>query len=101
MHVNPSEAELPKLKSERFEFTESLNAGVDMRLLSETVVSALGVKFHSNPIVSCVMRWLFIVSAIYIFHIFFSSCRTIYRAGWKACRVRQKRVWFDWRKKRF
>jgi hypothetical protein len=90
MHVNASETKLPKLESERFEFTESLGAGVDVGLFSETVVSAFGVKFHGYPVVSCVMCWLFKASATYVFHIFFSSCRTIYRAGWTACRVRQK-----------
>ena len=74
--MNTSETELPKLESERFEFTESLGAGVDVGLFSETVVSTFGVKFHGYPVVSCVMRWLFIASATYIFHIVFFSCRT-------------------------
>jgi hypothetical protein len=54
--VNASETELPKFESERFEFTESLGAGVDVGLFSETVVSIFGVKFHGYPVVSCVMR---------------------------------------------
>ena len=72
MHVNPTEAKLTELESERFEFTESLGAGVDVGLFSETVVSALGVKFHGYPVVSCVMRWLFIASATYSFILFFA-----------------------------
>jgi len=91
MDMNTGEAELTELKPKRFEFTESLGAGVDVGLFSETVVSTFGVKFHGDPVVSCVMRWLFIASATYIFHIFFVSCRTVYRAGWTACRVRQER----------
>jgi hypothetical protein len=91
MHVNASETELPKLESERFEFTESLGAGVDVGLFSETVVSTFGVKFHGYPVVSCVMRWLFIASATYIFHTVFYSCHTVYWAGWTACCVRQER----------
>jgi hypothetical protein len=62
MHVNACETELPKLESERFEFTESLGAGVDVGLFSETVASALGVKFHGYPVVPCVMRQLFIIT---------------------------------------
>jgi len=81
MHVNASETELPKLKSKRFEFTESLGAGVDVGLFSETVVSALGVKFHGYPVVPCVMRQLFIITTTYVFHIFYCSCRTNQRAG--------------------
>jgi hypothetical protein len=88
--MNTPESELTKLEPESFEFTESLGAGVDVGLFSEIVVSALRVKFHGDPVVSCVMRWLFKASAIYSFHIVFCSCRTIYRAGWTACRVRQK-----------
>jgi len=57
--VNASEAKLTELESERFEFTESLGASVDVGLFAETVVSALGVKLHGDPVVSCVMRWLF------------------------------------------
>jgi len=91
MYVNPTEAKLTELESERFEFTESLGAGVDVGLFSETVVSTFGVKFHGYPVVSCVMRWLFIASATYSFHIVFCSCRTVYRAGWTACCVRQER----------
>lgn len=71
MHINTPESELPKLEPESFEFTESLGAGVDVGLFSETIVSALGVKFHGDPVVSCVMRWLFKASAIYIFRIVF------------------------------
>jgi hypothetical protein len=56
MHVNASEAKLTELEPERFEFTKSFNAAVDVGLFSETVVSTLGVKLHRDPIVSCVMR---------------------------------------------
>jgi hypothetical protein len=46
-----------------------------MRLFFKTVVVAFGFKHHRDPIISCVMRWLFMASAIYILHIFLSSCR--------------------------
>ena len=81
MHVNASETELPKLESERFEFTESLCAGVYVGLFSETVESTFGVKFHGHPVVSCVMHWLFIASATYITHLNFFSCRVLEGAG--------------------
>ena len=79
--MNASEAKLTELEPERFEFTESFNAAVDVGLLSETVVSTLGAKLNRNPVVACVMRQLFIASNTYIFHIFLSSCRTNQRAG--------------------
>jgi len=79
--MNTSESELPKLESESFEFTESLSAGINVGLFSKTVVSVLGVEFHGDPVVSCVMRWLFKASAIYIFHIVFFLLSHPLRAG--------------------
>jgi len=87
--MNAGEAKLPKLESERFEFTESLNAGVYVGLFPETVESTFSVKFHGYPVVSCVMRWLFIASATYIIHLNFFSCRA-FRGQANACRTRQK-----------
>jgi len=89
MHVNPCKTEYTELESKWFKFTKSFNAGVDMGLFSETVVSAFGVKFHGDPVVSCVMRWLFMATAVYIFHTKFSPVApSIGQAN--ACRVRQK-----------
>jgi hypothetical protein len=79
--MNTPESELTKLEPESFEFTESLGAGVDVGLFSETVVSALGVKFHGDPVVSCVMRWFFIASAIFYFHSNEFLLSHLYRAG--------------------
>ena len=77
MNVNSSKTKLAELKSKPFEFAKSLGAGIDVGLFSETVVPAFGVKLHRDPVVACVMRWLFIASATYNFHIFDFSCRTI------------------------
>jgi len=75
VNVNFSKTELAELESEWFEFTKPFSAGVDVGLFSETVVSTFGVELHGYPVVSCVMRWLFIASATYIFHSFCFSCR--------------------------
>jgi hypothetical protein len=74
MHVTSAKAEVAEFKPEVFEFPERLGAGVDMRLLLEAVVVAFGFEHHGDPVVSCVMRWLFMASAIYILH-GFVSCR--------------------------
>jgi len=50
-------------------------------LFSKISVSITGGKHHRNAVVSCVSRWLFIATAMYIFHTKFFSSRTIYRAG--------------------
>ena len=75
MHVTSAKTKVAEFKPESFKIPERLGAGVDMRLFFETVVVAFGFKHHRDPIVSCVMRWLFMASAIYILHIFLSSCR--------------------------
>ena len=91
MHVNACKTEFTELESERFQFTESLGASVDVGLFSETVESTLGVKFHGDPVVPCVMRWLFMATAVYIFHTKFSPVApSIGQAN--ACRVRQKDI---------
>ncbi len=75
MHVTSAKTKVAKFKSETFKIPERLGAGVDMRLFFETVVVAFGLEHHSDPVVSCVIRWLFMAPAIYILHIFFVSCR--------------------------
>src|SRR4030042_3274070 len=81
VNMTSSESKITKFKSKPFEISKCLGASIDMRLLLKTVVITFGFKHHGHPIVPCVMRQLFIVTTTYIFHIFFSSCRTIYRAG--------------------
>ena len=76
MDMNSSKTKLAELESKPFKFTKSLGAGIDVGLFAETVVPAFGVKLHRDPVVACVMRWLFIASATYIFHIMNFSCRT-------------------------
>ena len=56
VNMNSREPELSKLKTKSFEFTESLNARVDVGLFSKTIVPAFGVKLHRDPVVPCVMR---------------------------------------------
>jgi hypothetical protein len=70
MDVNRSKTKLTELEPKPFEFAKSLSAGIDVGLFSETVVPAFGVKLHGYPVVSCVMRWLFIATATYILHSF-------------------------------
>jgi len=68
MHVTSAEAEVAEFKPEAFKIQERLGAGVDMRLFFKTVIVAFGLEHHGDPIVSCVSRWLFIASAIFILH---------------------------------
>ena len=75
MHVTSAKSKVAEFKPETFKIPERLGAGVDMRLFFKTIVVAFGFKHHGHPVVSCVMRWLFMATAIYIIHIFFVSCR--------------------------
>ena len=93
------ETEITELKSKSFQVTECLDAGVDIDLFSKTVISVVGDKHHGHPVIAGVTRNLFRATAIYIFHKDFFSCRTFIGQA-NACRVRQKQIWFDWRKKR-
>ena len=86
-----SEAEFAELKAKAFKVPERLDTGVDVGLFSETVVSALGVKFHGYPVVSCVMRWLFIVTTTYVFYIFYCCWRINQRVGEYMSHVTKKR----------
>src|SRR4030043_1086597 len=76
VNMNTCKTKLPEFKPKPFEFTKSLSTSIDVGLFSEAIVSAFGVKLHCDPVVPCVIRWLFIVSATYIFHRIFFSCRT-------------------------
>ena len=75
--MDACKTELTKFKPKWFKFTESVDAGVDVRLFSEAVVPAFGVELHRDPIISCVMRQLFIASATYIFHTNFAPVAPI------------------------
>ena len=76
--MTSAKPEVAEFKSKSFKIPKRLGAGVDMRLFFKTVEVAFGFKHHRHPIISCVMRWLFIASAINVFHTFFFSCR-VYR----------------------
>ena len=91
MYMVFSEAEFAELKAKSFEVSERLDTGIDVTLFPEITVPVVCRKHHSYPIVSCVMRQLFIASAIYIFHRIFFSCRTFIGQA-NACRVRQKKI---------
>jgi hypothetical protein len=94
------EIEFPKLKAEAFQVAERLEEDVDIDLFSKTVISVVGNEHHRHPVIASVSRNLFRATANYIFHIEIFSCRT-FRGQAKACRTRQKRVSFDYlRKKR-
>ena len=62
------EAEFAECKAKAFQVPERLETGVDVALFSEVSVSFMCWKHHGDPVVSCVMCWLFIASAIFNFH---------------------------------
>jgi len=88
MHVTSPKAEVAEFKPESFEIPERLGAGVNLRLFFKTIVVAFGLEHHGHPVVSCVMRWLFMATAIYILHGFVSCRASVGQAN--ACRARQK-----------
>ena len=91
MHVDAGEAEFAELEPEWFEFTEPLDAGVDVRLLSEAVKPAFGVKFHRHPVVAGVTRNLFRATAQYtLIHKVIFSCRVSTGGRRMPARARQK-----------
>jgi hypothetical protein len=53
-----------------------LDAGVDIDLFSKAIISVVGDKHHSHPVISGVTRNLFRVTTTYNFHIVEFSCRT-------------------------
>ena len=66
-----SKSEVTELESESFQVMERLNAGVDIDLFSETVISVVGDKHHGHPVIAGVTRNLFRATATYNIHIFF------------------------------
>ena len=98
VYVVECEAEVAELEPEAFQAEECLDADVDVDLFSEAVVSVVSDEHHGHPVVAGVTRNLFRATANYILHKDFFSCRV--REGQaNACRTRQNRVWFSWRKK--
>jgi len=65
MHMTSAKAEVAEFKPEVFEISKRLGTGVDMGLFSETVEVAFCFKHHSDPVVTCVYRWLFMATANY------------------------------------
>jgi hypothetical protein len=84
-----SKTKITELKPEAFEVMERLDAGVDIDLFSETVVSVMGDEHHRHPVIACVTRNLFRANATYNIHNFCVSCRT-FEGQVNTCRVRQK-----------
>jgi hypothetical protein len=54
LEVDSGETELAKIKP--FKFTKPFSAGHDVELLSETIVSIIGVELRSYPIVVYIIR---------------------------------------------
>ena len=93
-----SEAEFAELKTKTFQISKRLNAGVYVALFSKISVSIMGGKHHRQPVVSCVNRWLFIATAMYMFHTKFSpvapsigQAKCLPRATKKYCLIGEKR----------
>ena len=69
MCVVATESERAELETEAFEFFECCGAGVDVRLLFEAVVPALGHKHHRDPVVARVATDMFKAPANYFYHV--------------------------------
>jgi len=76
MNVIACETKILEFKAESFEFKKSLDAGVDVRLLPETVIPVLSDKNHRHPVISGVTRNLFSANTTNIFQNN-RSCRTV------------------------
>jgi hypothetical protein len=74
-----SETKITKLEPEAFQIMESLDTSIYIDLFSKTIISIMGDKHHSHPVISGVTRNLFRATATYNIHNVF-SCRTFYRA---------------------
>jgi hypothetical protein len=68
---------------------ERLDAGVDIDLFSETVISVVGDEHHRHPVITGVTRNLFRATATYNSHEFFSPVASV-KGQVNACRMRQK-----------
>ena len=92
------EAKVAELESKTFRLAKSLDAGVNVDLLSKTIISVVGDKHHGHPVIAGATRNLFRATANYIFHKDLFSCRT-FNGQANACRVRQKKsMVYLWRK---
>jgi hypothetical protein len=78
-----------ELESESFQAMERLDAGVDIDLLSKTVISVVGDKHHGDPVTASVIRNLFRATAIYTTHEFFSPVASL-KGQANTCRTRRK-----------
>ncbi len=70
------ESKVAELESKAFQLVKSLDAGVNVDLLSKTIISVMGDKHHGHPVIAGVTRNLFRATANYIFHKDLFSCRT-------------------------
>jgi len=64
------EAKVAELESKTFQLAKSLDAGVNVDLLSKTIISVVGDKHHGHPVISGVTRNLFRAIAIFIYQNF-------------------------------
>ena len=84
-----SKTEITELEPEAFEVMECLDAGVNIDLFSETVVSVVGDKHHRHPVIAGVTRNFFRATAIYTTHEFFSPVASL-KGQVNTCHTRQK-----------
>jgi len=97
MYMVQGETKITELKPKSFQVMERLDTGVDIELLSKTVISVMGDKHHRHPVIAGVTRNLFRATAIYNIHVFF-SCRAVKVAGDCLLHATKKES-FIWRKK--
>jgi hypothetical protein len=99
MNMIKDKTEVAELKPETLQILERLEEDVDVDLFSKTVVSGVGDKHHSHPIIACVTRNLFRVTTTYNSHNFCISCRAF--VGHTKCGVSHatKKILFSWRKR--
>jgi hypothetical protein len=81
--------EVTELEAKALQVVERLDTDVDVDLLSKTIVSVVGDKYHDHPIIAGVTRNLFRATTIYNIHNFCISCR-VCEGQANACRTRQK-----------
>jgi hypothetical protein len=62
------EAKVAELKTKALQLVKSLDTGVNIDLLSKTIISVVGDKHHRHPVITSVTRNLFRATTIYNIH---------------------------------
>jgi hypothetical protein len=95
-----SETKITKLKSEAFQIMESLDTSIYIDLFSKTIISIMGDKHHSHPVISGVTRNLFRVTATYNIHnVFFPVAPFIGHTFSGVPHATKNRLYHCWRKR--